>query len=365
MKLFAHIARLIVGALFIFSGFVKLVDPIGTAIKLEEYFHVFSDDIASFFEVFVPIALPMAFFMVVLELALGVAALINYKMKWTSLILLLMILFFTFLTFYSAYFNKVTDCGCFGDFMKLEPWDSFKKDVFLLVMVVVVFAYRNIFSETFSAPVNHIVVAVTTLIASIIAYIGVEHLPLIDFRAYNEGANIQKAMLPSEALKYEYIMEKDGKEHRFNQYPTDKSYTYKDMELTNPEAQPTVTDYMIWDEATGEDLTQQSFEGSKLIIILQSVEKAQLDCMPQIKKITDLAAQNGIQPWVVTSSDGATYDAFRHEYQISAPYYFADATVLKAMIRSNPGIIAMKDGTVLGKWHCNDAPEFAELKKLY
>lgn len=365
MKQFANIARILVGALFIFSGFVKLVDPIGTAIKFEEYFHVFSDDIASFFDYLVPIALPLAFLFVVAELVLGVAVLINYKMRISTVILLALIVLFTFLTFYSAYFNKVTDCGCFGDFLKLDPWDSFKKDVFLLILAGVVFMYRDHFKELLNAPTNHVVVVVSLLISSFIAYWGIEHLPIIDFRAYHEGSNIAAAMQPSEPLKYEYIMEKDGQEFRFDQYPTDKSYTYKDMELLNPEAQPTVTDYMIWDDQSGDDQTQASFQGSRVLIIIQSVEKAQIDCMPDIKKLTELAARNGIEPWVVTSSDRASYDTFRHEHQLGADYYFADATVLKAMIRANPGIMAMKDGTVLGKWHCNDVPDFATVKGLY
>ena len=131
------IARVVIGGLFIFSGLIKVNDPVGTAIKLEEYFNVFSTDFASFFAVFEPYALFFSVFLVVLEVVLGVAVLINYRMSVTIWVLLLIILFFSFLTFYSAYFNKVTDCGCFGDAIKLTPWQSFSKDMILLVLILI------------------------------------------------------------------------------------------------------------------------------------------------------------------------------------------------------------------------------------
>ena len=136
MNFLDKIVRWFVGLLFIFSGLVKLNDPMGTAIKMEEYFEVFSSDIWSVFHYFVPYAMHFGLLVVILEVLLGVALLINYRMKLTSWVLLLLIVFFTFLTFYSAYFNKVTDCGCFGDAIPLTPWQSFGKDIVLLIFLV-------------------------------------------------------------------------------------------------------------------------------------------------------------------------------------------------------------------------------------
>ena len=130
MKIADRLVRWFVGALFIFSGLVKLNDPVGTAIKMEEYFEVFAGDIASIFHSLAPFGLSIGLFVIILEILLGVAVLINYKMRLTSWILILLIVFFTFLTFYSAAFDKVTDCGCFGDVIPLTPWQSFSKDVF-------------------------------------------------------------------------------------------------------------------------------------------------------------------------------------------------------------------------------------------
>ena len=131
MKSLYKIIAFLVGSLFIFSGLVKIDDPMGTQIKLGEYFEVFSSDFGHFFEWFIPFSMPIGFILIVLEIVLGVALIIHYRMKLTSWALVVIITFFTFLTFYSAYFNKVTDCGCFGDAIPLTPWQSFTKDVIL------------------------------------------------------------------------------------------------------------------------------------------------------------------------------------------------------------------------------------------
>src|SRR5690554_865659 len=135
--------RLIVGGLFIFSGLIKVNDPVGTSIKFEEYFDVFSYDIAPFFGYLKEVSLTLAVVLVVLEVVLGVMLILGVRLRLTVILLSLMILFFTFLTFYSAYFNKVTDCGCFGDAIKLTPWQSFYKDVFLLVLIAILFFFRK------------------------------------------------------------------------------------------------------------------------------------------------------------------------------------------------------------------------------
>jgi len=138
---FLWMIRLLVGGLFIFSGLIKVNDPVGTSIKLNEYFDVFSNDIASFFFYFKSFALELAVFLVVVEVLLGVMLILGVKSRLTVWTLALMILFFTFLTFYSAYFNKVTDCGCFGDAIKLTPWESFYKDVILVVLIAILFVF--------------------------------------------------------------------------------------------------------------------------------------------------------------------------------------------------------------------------------
>ena len=362
MKVLTTVARVLVGGLFIFSGLIKVNDPVGTGIKLEEYFTVFSSDIASFFSIFEPFALELSVLLVVLEVVLGVAVLLNYRMNLTSWILLILILFFSFLTFYSAYFNKVTDCGCFGDAIKLTPWESFSKDMVLLVLILVFFPYRNSLQPLLPSKIGNWVIGVVILVNLFLAVYAITHLPFIDFRAYKIGANIPTSMEPSEPLRHLYIMEKDGETFEFEQYPTDTSYQYVDIELLNPEAQPTITDYSVWGP-DGTDITAETFTGSVLIIVVHYVEKTDVKVFEEINTLIS-ELEPTMKVMALTASDENTFESFRHEVQLGVPYYFADATVLKTMVRSNPGLIVMKDGTVRGKWHYNDVPSASEVTSI-
>ena len=361
MNIITHIARFLVGGLFIFSGLIKLNDPVGTKIKLEEYFNVFATDFAPFFESFIPLALGLAVFLSVLEVALGVAVLINYRMAITTWVLLGMIVFFTFLTFYSAYFNKVTDCGCFGDAIVLTPWQSFTKDVILLVLIGILFINRHRFTETFSLRTSHLVVGSVTVVCLLLGITAVRHLPFADFRVYKVGADLPRLMQPSEPLRYKYIMTKNGEEKEFMQYPTDKSYTFKEMITLNPEAQAKITDYSVWNDEG--DFTEATFEGNKLLVVMYDVTKADKDVLPEIQHLAD-QLPTGTEALVLTASGEAIYDEFRHEQQLALPYYYADATVLKTIIRSNPGLVLLQNGVVRGKFHFRDTPSVEEISDL-
>ena len=362
MKLLTTISRLIVGGLFIFSGLIKINDPVGTAIKLEEYFAVFSSNFSEIFSLLEPIALPLSIFLVVLEVVLGVAVLINYRMNITTWLLLLIIIFFSFLTFYSAYTGEVTDCGCFGDAIKLTPWESFIKDIVLLVFILVLFVQRHSLKSVLPQRQADLVSIVVTAVGLFLAIYAVRNLPFIDFRAYSVGTDIPQAMQPSEALRYQYLMEKDGEIYQFENYPSDTTYVYKDIELLNPEAQPKITDYSIWD-TEGEDMTDRSFQGMQLIVVVHYAEKAKASSFPAINAlISEVEGQMGVM--VLTASDEPTFDAFRHEVQLAAPFFNCDATVLKTMVRSNPGLLLIKNGVVLGKWHHRNVPSAQQLLQL-
>ena len=276
--------------------------------------------------------------------------------------MLVIIVFFSFLTFYSAYTGEVTDCGCFGDAIKLTPWESFAKDMILLVLILILFLYRKSLKPLLSMRTGHIVIAATLLVNLILAIYAIRNLPFIDFRAYRIGVNIPKAMQPSEPLRQQYLMEKDGEIYKLDSYPTDTSYHYKDMILLNPEAQPKITDYNIW-SAEEPDATQQSFEGSQLIIVVHYAEKAHTGSFAEINQlISGISGQVGVM--VLTASDEVTFDAFRHEVQLAAPFFSADATVLKTMVRSNPGLLLLKNGVILGKWHHRNVPSASQVLTL-
>ncbi len=360
MRIIREFARYFVGALFIFSGIIKVNDPVGTAIKLEEYFQVFAYDFAPFFEWFIPAALFLSVFLSVLEVMLGIALIIGYKIRITSWVLLSLIIFFTFLTFYSAYFNKVTDCGCFGDAIKLTPWQSFFKDIILLLLIIVIFINKNLYQSTFDSRTENIIMTGDTAVMVFLCIWAIQHLPFVDFRSYAVGNSIPELMLPSGELLYEYVMEKDGEEFVFDTYPTDPSYTYKSMKVLNPEVQPKITDLAVWND-DGE-YTDDLMVGTRLLVLVQAINKTSDKSDEKISTL--LSSVKGVEIWSLTSNSGEEYESYAQNLGWNQPFYFVDSTVIKAMIRSSPGLILLKDGVVLGKWHYNDVPSPSEIARL-
>jgi uncharacterized membrane protein YphA (DoxX/SURF4 family) len=365
-KIIDQFSRYFVGLLFIFSGLIKLNDPIGTEIKMEEYFEVFAVDFHPIFLMFKSIALEIAMVMIVLEIALGVAVLIYYKMNITATLLLVLLVFFTFLTGYSHFTNAVTDCGCFGDAIKLTPKQSFIKDLVLMVFVLHLFWYRKTYQPSLYTKEGHLVVGVVTILCIAVGIYAIRHLPFIDFRAYRIGNNIPEQMRPAEQPIFEYVFERkdNGTEERSQKYLSDTTlYKYKNVvQLNEDKTKAKITDYAV-SSPEGEDFTQSTFEGQKLLFIIYDVNKASTHNIDQIRTlIKDLDGK--VEMMALTASSSGEFDAFRHEYQLAVPYYFADATVLKTIIRSNPGITLWKDGTVLGMWHHNDTPDSSEVLDL-
>ena len=364
-KVIDQFSRFFVGGLFIFSGLIKLNDPVGTEIKLEEYFEVFAQDFGSFFLAFRPWAMEIGMVLIVLEVVLGIAVLINYRMEITTKILLALIIFFTFLTFYSAYFNKVTDCGCFGDAIKLTPWESFIKDVILIVFILHLFWYRKRYQPMLSTNVGHATIAATTAICVFLGIYAILHLPFIDFRAYRIGNNIPQQMIPPEQPVFEYTFQtRDGNQIKSEKYLADTTmYKYVGVEQTNEEkTKAKITDYAVY-SPEGEDFTQRTFEGVKLLFIIYDVTKASTKNIDDIRSLIN-TLDGKVEMMAFTSSRTDQFEAFRHENQLAIPYYFVDATVLKTIVRSNPGITLWVNGTVKGMWHHNDTPDAQEVLSL-
>ena len=325
MGILTKVARYLVGALFIFSGLIKVNDPVGTQIKLEEYFTVFSVDIAPFFDALKPASLFLSIFLSTLEVVLGIALLMRFKEKWTTSLLMAIILFFTFLTFYSAYFNKVTDCGCFGDAIKLTPWQSFTKDIILLFFIVILFLRRKV-NERVNTPKYQLpTVAFSITFCLIVCFLSVAHLPAIDFRAYKIGTSIPDAMMP----------------------PVDDPY-----------AVPKITNYAFWGDE--DDYTDRSLTGKKLLVIVHDTDKTDIDSYAMVNSLIG-ALGNDVEVAAITAASGAEFEDLRHSVQLAVPYYYSDKTLLKTMIRSNPGLVLMENGVVKGKWHYNDVPGVDEI----
>ena len=356
----------------------------GTQIKMEEYFEVFATDIAPIFEIFIPIALPIAIAMCLFEVVLGIALLIQWRMKFTIWALLALMVFFTFLTFYSAFFNKVTDCGCFGDAIKLTPWGSFTKDIILLILLLPLFIIDKNKLKPLFAPANgNMVVVGFTALSTVAAFWALAHLPFIDFRPYKVGNNIKKLMELPEGAKpdsvvvtYNMVNQKTSEK----KIVTDKEYLsteiWKDTtwvivgdpinKLIRQGDKAAITDFNVQNEEMG-DITDSVLKGNKFIIIVQNAKKVYPPYLKKIAETVDAlsnASSLKVQSIIITASTTEEMDVLRHEVQLSAPIFQTDATVLKTIMRSNPGTWLLKDGVVLGKWHYNDTPVAGEVINL-
>lgn len=354
-----QIARIFVGGLFIFSGFIKLNDPLGFSYKLEEYFGA---DVLNL-EFLIPLALPMAVFIVIYELLLGVTLLIGFLPKFTKWSLLLMIVFFTFLTFYSAYFNKVTDCGCFGDAIPLTPWESFSKDVVLLILIVFLFTNEKLIKPLFNVKTQRLIFALSLTACGVFAYFVLYHLPLLDFRPYKIGVNIEESMqIPedTEQAEYEYRWKFliNGKEEVISTsgtYPeTAGEFIEVESILIKEGYEPPITDFGFNKE--DEDYTDELLNEERLLLIAtynlsKSDEQGWKNLVEQIKK----AQQENYRVVALSASSGTEFEELFERYGVAFEYFFADETAIKTIVRSNPGVLVIKNAVIKQKYHWNDA----------
>ncbi|MBT8264439.1 MAG: DoxX family membrane protein [Muriicola sp.] len=358
MKYIVHVSRILVGVLFIISGLIKLNDPVGFSFKLEEYFSPSVLDIGFL----MPYALAIAIFVVIFEVLLGVVLLLGYQKKITIWSLLAMILFFTFLTFYSAYFNKVTDCGCFGDAIKLTPWESFTKDIVLLVLILLL-----ILGEQFIKPIVSPKITKGMLILSLVAcivYVNhvLNHLPVVDFRPYKIGANIMDGMVvppdaPKSIFEYAWTFNVEGEEQTI---VTNGDYPSVDGEFIGVETteiqkgyEPPIHDFTI--EQNGQDMAATLLEEDKLVMVIAyDLAKSNFDVYDELKTATDAAKNKGYKVIGMSASNEELSNRVIEKFKLQFPFYFTDETTLKTIIRSNPGILVLEKGTIVEKVHYND-----------
>lgn len=383
-----HIARFLVGGLFIFSGFIKANDPLGFSYKLEEYFQVFKGDTGwSIFESFEHIALPLAILLCVSEMILGFMLLIGYKRNLTLWLLLAQIVFFTFLTFYSACYNKVTHCGCFGDFLKLKPWESFWKDIVLMILITLLFAGRENINELFK-PMIGVSLTLFALIASIaFPLYAYRNLPPFDFRAYAPGMDLKENMKPGphhkdavyeSVLVYENLKTHELKEFSQEEYNKQKIWedtlTWKwnatNNKVVSEEVEPAkISDFSVTN-LDGMNITDSLLNNkdySFWLIEYNLSEKTEKDptLHAKIDDFYKLATEDHKQFVAFTNSSAQEIDNYKHEHNALYDFANVDGTVLKTMIRSDPGLMLMKDGKVIANWHWRNFPTYSDVKQKF
>ena len=360
MKAIVSIARILVGVLFIFSGFIKLNDPVGFSYKLQEYFSEPVLDIPFL----IPFALIIAIVIVIFELVLGIMLLIGYARKFTSWSLLLMIIFFTFLTFYSAYFNKVTDCGCFGDAIPLTPWQSFYKDVALFILILIIFFNQKLINPIFNPKYHKWVIFVSFIASFAFCYYVLMHLPVLDFRPYKVGNNIPEKMKIPEGEKavvtYTWKFKVNGEEKLIQNngaYPqVDGEFIGVETSQDGENTIPPIHDFVI--EGEEGDITQEILEEDKVfMIVAYNLRSTELEGYDAIKSLSEEAIKKGYRVIGLTASGDQLKKALKKKYDLNFDFYQTDETALKTIVRSNPGLLILEKGTITQKKHWFDASD--------
>lgn len=438
-----RVSRLLVGALFIVSGLIKANDPIGFSYKLNDYFApgVFDMPWLNAF------ALELAVIACVAEIVLGIAILFGARMKLASWSLLILMIFFTFLTGYTAVANwlfdnhesgltqtiegifgfviredysYMKDCGCFGDAIKLNPWESFLKDVILMVFTVIIFMKRDVIEMDdlksdlinlgiamlliagFSLGVvgwafpiwfsfvsfalllgikqamtaeykDWIMAAAATVITTWFCIHCINHLPIKDFRPYKVGNNISELKeCPPDAPQDVY---KDTWYYRVNgevgEYTTEQApwniegaeFVDRETKLISKGCEPPIHDFIL-EDVDGMDWTEDILaEKYMLLVVSYDLVKTDDDVQSKLNQLYDDANNDG-GPYMygLAANTFDQVDEFKHEHQIMYDYRTADGTMLKTIIRANPGVVLLSEGTVLAKWHYNDVPTYDEIK---
>jgi uncharacterized membrane protein YphA (DoxX/SURF4 family) len=371
-------ARILVGLLFIFSGLVKINDPLGFSYKLEEYFEVFHITFLNGF------ALSLAIILCALEIILGFALLIGVRAGSVAWGLLLLIIFFAFLTFYSAFFHVVETCGCFGDAIPLTPWQSFSKDLVLLLLIVVLFYNRRNIQPLFTAKTGDNLSIAATVISLGFGLYTYNFSPVVDFLPYKVGANIPDEMKTPEGAKpdefeltYNLKNKKTGETKVMTNTEYLKTGIWKDNNwevVGQPESRlvkkgftPKIRDLAIQD-AQGNDYTKELLSNpyNNLIIVAYDLEKTDVEAIDRLNAMAINLAQNFNTRTIMLTSNSHQYTAaFSKQHHLMFEIFYADGVPLKTMVRANPGILLLKNGTVVNKWHYHSMPKYDDLVKKY
>lgn len=424
-----HLMRYLVGVFFIFSGTVKAIDPIGTGIKMEEYFTVFSEYLPSLeglFHLFSEGAVLISIIMIILEMIIGISLLLGTFPTTTLILYIIIIVFFTFLTGFTVVTNKVTDCGCFGDFMKLKPIQTFSKDLLLTALIALIWAYRKRFKDfvqnehivflvlanlvfialafytSYGMTGKLVIIGIGLLSSLFYAWVHRYHmnfnvrygilalfsifsiyftmrnyydLPIIDFRAYKAGTDLRKCtsnegLDPGEIIiKFKMKNPQSGETRIVEtaQYVELKSAGWEFVEqernvIREPQLPP-CKDFLVYNE-NGEEVQEDLLydEGTQLWINAYDISKSSKDGFAKVNALVKAAKAKGINVIGLTSSSIENANKLAQGDYV---FYNLDAVPIKTMNRANPGVTLIKNGVVLHKWHYNHLPDYSEMQQTY
>lgn len=373
MRRLVQISKFLVGVLFIFSGFVKADDPLGFSYKLQEYFEAFGP----WWKWAIPTSFPLACGIPILEMLLGVMVLIGARKKFTLWMLLLMTLFFAFLTFYTAHYNKVLECGCFGDAIPMTAWQSFYKNVVLLVLIGIIAIGHKHYSAALSQGLENTVIVVFLAGSIWFTWYCYSFLPVIDFRPYKVGTDIKKDMKGGvpDVLKYYYTLKnkKSGEVKEFDKFPdnyqADWDYVSNRTEVVKKGIEAKIHDFTITDLESGNNITDSVLSNPdySFLIICSDVTKTETsdEVSHKLNALYNDCSKHNIKVLCLTASGEDDINAYKKKTDAQYPFANTDDTQLRTMIRSNPGVIMIKDGIVIAMWHYHRIPDYKSLNQEY
>jgi len=362
------VSRILLGLLFLFSGFVKGVDPMGTAYRLEDYFAAYSILWLK------PLSIVFSFLLNAVELILGGLLILNIKPRLTAVLTLAIMLFFTATTLYDALYNPVPDCGCFGDAILLSNWQTFYKNLVINVLVLVLFFNRTKARSIYSRPAaNALSIALVALFIGF-QYVNYINLPMVDFRAWKVGNRLfpENPQPVKYFLTFQNINTGETKEYLSHDYPFNdpewlENWEFVSQRIEDPNSMPGI-DLAIIDFA-GNDVTNQYFQipDYHFFVIAWDLKKADPEAMQHIDSLYHSAEAEGKSFIIITSNLEENIAAYTEKHNIlkDAPFYNSDDIALKTVVRANPGLVLINNGEIEAKWHHNFLPDWEELKEKY
>ena len=366
MKILRTAFRLLIGVVFIFSSFVKGIDPLGTVYRMEDYFLAFN--MPSLF----PAALPLTILLCAVEFMVGISLFFNLWIRRISWVLLLMMTYFTVLTFFDAVYNLVPDCGCFGDALKMTNVQTFIKNIVLMVFVIPVFAWRNKYRGLLKVPASVIVLALFTAGFTALSIHSYRTLPLIDFMAWKVGNRVNKTEAKPVTFYVTYKNQKTGEEKEYvsPNYPWNDSiwldeWIFHSQRVDDPNLNEGIV--LRVEDQYGSDLTASILDNPdyQFILVAYDLKKSDRDGLVRILPLYKKAMADGYSFVCLSNSLPEEIRVFRMDNGFAFDIYNADDIVLKTMVRSNPGLILLKDGVVLAKWPFRSFPTYEEVREKY
>lgn len=348
----------LLGCVFVFSGFVKAIDPLGSTYKFDDYFRAFG----GLWEIFTHISFPLAIFLSTIELVIGLSLIFKIQLRISLYVALAFMSVMTLLTFYSALFNPVSDCGCFGDALILSNWATFSKNLVLIALVLIMIFFRKKLRSSFTEKAQHIALGIFVVLALSLSAYCYRNLPLIDFLPYKVGVNIPAAMVIPENVpldKYEttFIYAKNGvqKEFTLENYPKgDSTWKFVDQKtvLITKGYKAPIHDFSIVNSEF-EDITEKVLydNGYTYLLVIYDLYQASEQGAKKAEQIYQKSLKSGAKFYALTASSDGDINSFKKKNGVTYPFCKTDPTTLKTIIRANPGLILIKNGTIVGKWN--------------